>query len=274
MFVSYETAITPGATLRNGVQIDALLGRGGMSEVWRAATIAGVIVALKIPRADLGTRSAASQLIRREFGVLESLCHANVLKPLGLITVHEMPGLITEYLDGGDLVPLLGAHPRHWARAARDVALALDYVHERGTVHRDVKARNVLFSSTGEVRLVDFALASDTGGKTPRGGGTLAYERLARRQGAPPEMADDVHAFAVLLYELLAGRLPFGANPTQAVLQTAPSPPVVTPADGSDGGVRALAELVQETLSPGQKSAAEGMRPFLNVLESMLLEYE
>lgn len=274
MFVSYETAVTPGATLSNGVQIDALLGRGGMSEVWRAATVAGVIVALKIPRADLGTRSAASQLIRREFGVLESLCHAHVLKPLGLITVQEMPGLITEYLDGGDLVPLLGAHPRHWARAARDVALALAYVHERGTVHRDVKARNVLFSHTGEVRLVDFALAADTGGKTPRGGGTLAYERLARRQGAPPELADDVHAFAVLLYELLAGRLPFGANPTQAVLQTAPSPPVATTTDGSDGGVRALAELVQATLSPGQKSAAEGMRPFLNVLESMLLEYE
>jgi serine/threonine-protein kinase len=169
-------------------------------------------------------------------------------------------------------VPLLGAQPRHWIRAARDVALALVYIHERGKVHRDVKARNVLFSDTGEVRLVDFALAAVVGGKVPRGGGTLAYERLAQRHGAPPEVADDVHAFAVLLYELLAGRLPFGVNPPLDALQAEPSPRLATP-DGAGPGARALAELIQETLSPGQKSAPGGVHPFLDVLESMLLEY-
>ena len=270
--MNYQEPVTPGTTLSNGVQIDVLLGRGGMSEVWRATTPAGASVALKIPRAELRSRSAASELVRREFRVLESLSHAHVLKSLRLITVQEMPGLIMEYLDGGDLVPLLGAHPRHWVRAARDVALALVYVHERGMVHRDVKARNILFSGTGEVRLVDFALAADAGGKAPRGGGTPAYERLAQRRGALPEVADDVHALAVLLYELLAGRLPFGANPPLAVLQAEPSPPVAMP-DESDPGSRALAELVQETLSPGRKSAVRGVRPFLDVLESMLLAY-
>ncbi len=273
MSVSHEEPVTLGATLSNGVQIDALLGRGRMSEVWRAATVAGVIVALKVPRTDLRVRAAAGQLIRREFDVLESLSHAHVLKSLGLIAVQEMPGLITEYLDGGDLVPLLGAHPRHWARAARDVALALAYVHECGTVHRDVKARNVLFSGTGEARLADFALAAGAGGKAPRGGGTLAYERFAQRQGAPAEIADDVHAFAVLLYELVAGRLPFGTNPPLDVLQAEPNPPVVT-LNGLDPGTRALVELVQDTLSPGRKSAPGGVCPFLNVLESMFLEYE
>ncbi len=271
--MSYQEPVTPGATLSNGVQIDARLGRGGMSEVWRATTAAGATVALKIPRSDLRARSAASEFIRREFTVLESLSHAHVLKSLHLIAVQEMPGLVTEYLEGGDLVPLLGTHPRHWARAARDVVLALDYVHERGKVHRDVKPRNVLFSGTGDVRLVDFALTADAGGKAPRGGGTAAYACLAQRQGALPEVADDVHALAVLLYELLAGRLPFGVNPPLDVLQAEPSPPLATP-DGAGPGARALAELVQATLSPGQKSAPGGVHPFLDVLESMLLEYD
>ena len=270
--MSYQEPVTPGATLSNGVQIDARLGRGGMSEVWRATTAAGATVALKIPRSDLRARSAASELIRREFRILESLSHAHVLKSLHLIAVQEMPGLITEYLEGGDLVPLLGTHPRHWARAARDVALALVYVHERGKVHRDVKARNVLFSGTGDARLVDFALAADAGGEAPRGGGTAAYARLAQRQGALPEVADDVHALAVLLYELLAGRLPFGVNPPLDGLQAEPSPPVAMPA-GPDPDSRALAELVQRTLSPERKSVPRGVRPFVDVLESMLLAY-
>ena len=270
--MSYQQLVTPGTTLSNGVQIDARLSRGGMSEVWRATTPAGAIVALKIPRTDLRARSAASELIRREFRVLESLSHAHVLRSLRLIAVQEMPGLITEYLEGGDLVPLLGTHPRHWVRAARDVALALGYVHECGKIHRDVKARNVLFSGTGDVRLVDFALTADAGGKAPRGGGTAAYACLAQRQGAFPEVADDVHALAVLLYELLAGRLPFGVNPPLAVLQAEPSPPVAMP-DGRDPESRALAELVQRTLSPERQSAPGGVRPFLDVLESMLLAY-
>ena len=270
--MSHQEPVTAGATLSDGVQIDVMLGRGEMSEVWRA-TVSGAIVALKIPRTVSRPRAAASQLIRREFTVLESLSHAHVLKSLGLIAVQEMPALITEYLDGGDLVPLLGAHPRHWARAARDVALALAYIHERGKVHRDVKARNVLFSDTGEARLVDFALAADAGGTAPRGGGTLAYERLARRRGAPPETADDVYAFAVLLYELVAGRLPFGPNPSLDVLQIEPSPLLATP-DEADPGSRALAELVQDTLTYERKSAPGGVRPFQDVLESMLLAYD
>ena len=272
--VSHQEPVTSGTTLCNGVQIETLLGRGGMAEVWRAATVAGSTVALKIPRADPRVRSVANQLIRREFSILERLSHTHVLKSLGLIAVEDRPCLITEYLGGGDLVSLLGARPRYWVRAARDVALALAYVHESGKVHRDVKPRNVLFSATdGGARLVDFALAADIGGKASRGGGTAAYARVAQRQGAVSEVADDVHAFAVLLYELLAGRLPFGANPPLELLQIEPSPPVMT-SDRVDSGSLALAELVQETLSPGRKSAPGSVRPFLDVLESMLLEYE
>ncbi len=264
--------VAPGLELADGVRLDALLGRGGLCEVWRATTRGNEVVALKIPRTDR-LPSSAVELIRREYRVLGSLSHPNILVPLGLIAVAETPALMTEYLGGGDLVPLLGSAPRHWVGAAGDLARALVHVHERGLVHRDVKSCNFLFSAAGDAKLVDFALAVEVGAEGPRSGGTLAYERLARRQGTRPEVADDVYAFSVMLYELLAGRLPFGVNPTVAMLQAEPSPPLASPRDAG-AGAEALAELVVATLSYGKGPAPGSVRPFLDVLESMSLEYE
>jgi serine/threonine-protein kinase len=250
-----------------------MLARGKLCEVWRATVDTGAVVALKIPRRDQRRHPGAAALIRREFRVLEGLSHVHVLKTLGLIDFDGMPALMTEYLAGGDLVPLLGADPRHWVTGARDVALALVYLHERDLVHRDLKARNVLYSASGEARLVDFALATVVDGKAPQGGLTTAYARLAQRQGALPAAADDVHAFAVLLYELLAGRLPFGVNPSLETLQSGPSKPIVL-RDGADPGLQTLADLVEETLNPERRSAPGSVRPFVDVLESIISDYE
>ena len=265
-------AIAPGVTLSDGLLVDTLLGRGGLAEVWRATTATGERVALKIPRRDLATGAGADELVRREFRILERLSHPHVIKPLGCIDAAQRPGLVTEYLGGGDLTPLVGAHPRHWLRAASDVASALVYIHERAVVHRDVKTRNVLFDESGTARLADFALAVDASVKPPRGGGTAAYARLQQRRGAPPEAADDGHAFAVLLYELLAGRLPYGVDPALEALETAP-PPLVCERNGIDREAQYLADRVQEVLDPAQQSASGGVRALLDALELQLLRY-
>src|SRR5262249_20221640 len=116
--------------------------------------------------------------------------------------------LALEYLPGGDLVALAGAHPRHWLWAARDVHAALEHVHACGYAHRDVKARNVLFDADGRARLIDFASALPLGARATNGGTTAAHRSAART--ATVSSADDTYAFAVLLYELVAGRLPYG----------------------------------------------------------------
>jgi len=169
-------------------------------------------------------------------------------------------------------VPLLGAHPRHWVRAAHEVAGALVYLHERAVVHRDIKARNILFDESGSVRLIDFALAADESGPIPRGGGTAAYARAGPGQNGAPDAADDVHAFAVLLYELLAGQLPFGVDPARETLKSAP-PPLACGNGGIDEGAKRLVDIVQNSLGPGGQSASGDARVFLDALELTLSRY-
>jgi len=252
-----------------GLRLETLLGEGGMSQVWRARTAAGNEVAVKFPKPSLSTTAGAGELVRREFRILHGLSHPHVVSELGLIDVGRGgPVLVTEYLGGGDLVPLAGAHPRHWVLAARDVARALAYIHEVGIVHRDVKARNVLLRHPRHAMLVDFALAAQPGATAPRGGGTVAYQSPEQRRGAASSVADDVHAFAALCYELLTGRLPFGANPSLEALQRRVSLAVM-PETESDPAFRALADLIVEGLDPASECCPGSIHPFLDVLESV-----
>jgi serine/threonine protein kinase len=163
-------------------------------------------------------------------------------------------------LPGGDLVSLVGTHPRHWIAAACGVHAALTHLHARGFVHRDVKARNVLFGTDGRARLIDFASALPCGAAAVRGGTTAAHRAPGRSAAAAPH--DDAYAFAVLLYELLAGRLPYGPTGRAAAAGAAdPAPPA---AAGAVPAVAALAQRVLDVL--GSRDA--GLSVFSDVLES------
>jgi serine/threonine protein kinase len=212
-------------------QLVELLGRGGGAHVWRAVDAAGRSVALKIPRAPFDPRFDGSS--------------------------HW---LLREHAPGGDLVSLVGIHPRHWIAAACGVHAALTHLHARGFVHRDVKARNVLFGTDGRARLIDFASALPCGAAAVRGGTTAAHRAPGRSAAAAPH--DDAYAFAVLLYELLAGRLPYGPTGRAAAAGAAdPAPPA---AAGAVPAVAALAQRVLDVL--GSRDA--GLSVFSDVLES------
>lgn len=266
--LSHTAAFT---SLETNVRLGACLGRGGVSQVWAATTAAGTPVAVKVSNPEIANRAAARQLIRREYAFLEELSHRNIVSVLGLIEMDTELGIVMEYVGGGDLVSLAGSQPRQWIPVAAQLAGALGFLHASGIVHRDIKARNVLLRPGDEPCLIDFSLAAAVGARGLRGGGTAAYQSANQRRGGRPAVGDDVHAFAVLIYELWAGALPFGRNPSRETLEKPAEPPRMLESTGLEG-LNPLAELVSSTLSPRKKGPCGGIERFSDALESVFTE--
>jgi serine/threonine-protein kinase PpkA len=247
-----------------GWRLMARIGVGGSSEVWRALDGRGRSVALKIPRSDVQAHDALARL-EHEHEVLAAAQHGHVVATHGLIEHRGACALALEYLPGGDLVSLAGTPPRHWVRAARAIHAALAHLHELGYAHRDVKARNVLFDARGRARLIDFASALPLGAASRSGGTTAAHLRSGG--DSIVAAADDAYAYAVLLYELFAGRLPYGPAGRLA-RQAGSRTRLASPWRGArKGPTAALAARVRDVLV-ADPTRAPGLSAFADVLES------
>jgi len=163
--------------------------------VWLAAAPGGQSVALK---------AGSTALIRREHDILRAMDHPHIVRTIDCIGAGADSVLVLEYLPGGDLVSLAGASPAHWLDAIAAVIDTLAWLHQRGIVHRDLKARNVMFDAAGQVRLIDFGSAAAVGDRWTAAGTTAATVDPSRGSG-PVGAADDIYALAALLRELLQG---------------------------------------------------------------------
>ena len=206
-----------GRRLGGRYRVGALLGAGGMGEVWAARDLLlDRPVAVKVLGAALAGDGRAAERLRREARAAARLDHPNIARMLDLGEHDGRPYLVMELLEGESLAARIDrAGPIPPAQAARVVAAvadALQAAHSAGVVHRDVKPGNVYLTFGGEVKVLDFGIASAAGEADLTTGdllGTAAYLAPERALGRPATPAADLYSLGVVLYELLAGRRPF-----------------------------------------------------------------
>src|SRR5437867_2333921 len=226
-------SIAVGVRLGN-YEVLALLGAGGMGEVYRARdTNLNRDVALKVLPASFTSDPERLARFSREGQVLASLNHPNIGAIHGLEESRGTQFLVLELVDGESLDKRLARGPIPVDEAlpiARQIAEALEAAQEKGIIHRDLKPANVALTNDGQVKVLDFGLAKalETGGgasldlansptltspamMTGIGVilGTAAYMAPEQAKGRPADKRSDVWAFGAVLYEMLTGRRAF-----------------------------------------------------------------
>jgi eukaryotic-like serine/threonine-protein kinase len=206
-----------GRRIGSRYRMGAPLAAGGMGEVWVARDLLlDRPVAVKVLGGALAGDGRAAERLRREARAVARLDHPNIARVLDLGEHDGRPYLVMELLEGESLAGRIDRAgpmaPGEAARVVAAVADALQAAHRAGVVHRDVKPGNVFLTAEGEVKVLDFGIASAAGEADLTTGdllGTAAYLAPERALGRPATPAADIYSLGVVLYELLAGRRPF-----------------------------------------------------------------
>ncbi|MEP7245390.1 MAG: protein kinase [Gammaproteobacteria bacterium] len=206
-------AASQGRSLSTRYTLIEKLGAGGQAEVWRARDeVAGVEVAVKILSPLLAHNEAAWDGLVREHSIASQLNHPAILKVQPPYREGDFVALPMELASGGDLRRLRGKGYLDIIPVLIDIAQGLEYAHENGVIHRDLKPGNVLFDIRGQVRIADFGIAGAPGEATPgvmRPGLSPFTASPEQLRGDPPAVTDDVYGLGALAYELLSGYPPY-----------------------------------------------------------------
>ena len=202
-------------------QLQELIGRGGMGEVYRAFdTRTDRIVALKVLPSHLARDAVFQQRFRRESQAAAGINEPHVVPIHGFGEIDEKLYLDMRLIEGRNLAAMLGEgdvktplEPALAVSVIEQVAAALDAAHDMGLIHRDVKPSNILVTKNEFAYLIDFGLARAAGqeGLTTAGStlGTMAYMSPERFEGGDIDPRSDVYALTCVLYECLTGSRPY-----------------------------------------------------------------
>lgn len=243
------------------VRIDKYLARGGMGEVYLGTHLTlDRPVAIKVLHSYIEKNPDLLMRFQREAKVVAGLRHPNIVQIYDFDTIDGHPYIVMEYLKGQTLATyLLNLHLRNEripqyqvARLLATLTDALDYAHDQGVIHRDIKPGNIMLhdkakeipldkplTNNVEAILMDFGLVriANTASQSSYGtvSGTPAYMSPEQARGDQTDRRTDIYSLGIVLYEMLAGRVPFEADTTLSVIYKQindPPPPIpgITPA--------------------------------------------
>jgi eukaryotic-like serine/threonine-protein kinase len=222
--------ITQPRLLGGRYELDGIVGRGGVAEVYRARDIRlDRIVAIKILRADLARDQLFQARFSSEAQAVASLNHPSIVAVYDtgedIAAGFPVPYIVMEFVDGRTIRDLLrDGHlllPERSLEIIDGLLRALDYSHQAGIVHRDIKPGNVMVTRNGDVKVMDFGLARilSSAQDEPTGQviGTAQYLSPEQARGERVDSRTDLYSTGCLLYELLTGRPPFTGDSPVAI---------------------------------------------------------
>ncbi|GGS87213.1 putative serine/threonine-protein kinase [Planobispora rosea] len=267
--------MTQPRRLGDRYELDGVVGRGGMAEVYRARDIRlDRIVAIKTLRADLARDHTFQARFRREAQSAASLNHPSIVAvyDTGEDTSEgaPVPYIVMEYVDGTTLRDLLRNDrrllPERAAELVDGILRALDYSHRGGIVHRDIKPANIMITRNGDVKVMDFGIAramadsAATMTQTAQVIGTAQYLSPEQARGERVDARSDIYSTGCVLYELLTGQPPFtGDSPVAIAYQHVRENPI--PPSQVDREIPAWADaIVLKAMAkdPGQRYQSAG----------------
>jgi serine/threonine-protein kinase len=228
--------------LSDRYELGEILGFGGMSEVHLARdTRLHRDVAVKVLRADLARDPSFYLRFRREAQNAAALNHPAIVAVYDTGEAETangpLPYIVMEYVDGVTLRDIVHTDgpipPRRAIEIIADACQALNFSHQHGIIHRDVKPANIMISKTGAVKVMDFGIAralADTGNSVTQTAaviGTAQYLSPEQARGEPVDARSDVYSLGCVLYEILTGEPPFiGDSPVAVAYQHVREDPV------------------------------------------------
>jgi len=223
---------------------------------------------------------AQQESVRRRFIVEAQLAcrcsHPNVITTYDVGEYEGRPYIVMEWLGGESLRAVMNRgglrSQSHAFTVGLQVARALQYLHQRGIIHRDVKPANVHVDEEWNTKLLDFGVARRDDSDLTLAGqivGTLAYMGPEQMQGEKPSKALDVYAFGVLLFEMLAMRLPYAGDTDQEIAAAILySPPDLTPLREYHVPEPVIA-LIERCLSKKTEDRFPDFQPIISTLKSL-----
>lgn len=271
-------------------RIVSLLGSGGMGEVYLADdTTLGRRVAIKILPHAVARDPEARRRMLREARAVAALDHPNVCTIYDVGEYDDRPYIVMQYIEGETLFERL----RQGRLSFNDctdigvqVAGALDEAHSHGVIHRDIKPMNIMITTRGQVKVLDFGLArfaeikdgsTEVLSKTGVVTGTAPYMSPEQLRGTQTDARSDIFSFGIVLYEMATGRRPFDRDSTVATItailfedpepieddEVAPLAPIIRKALAKDPSKRyaSTAALVEALENAKGKPRSRSRRP-------------